>query len=357
MRITEIDSCSDLFALKDRWNDVLRRCDHSVFSTWEWHLTWWKYFGKERGLRVLIAQEKDEILGIAPLMLSEYSFLHVGKLRKIEFAGSQSSDYNNFILPNEKCAKLFLNHLLKFSDWDLLELRDINEESTSANALQAICSSHTLKLKLNVSSLCPYVNLPTSLEVFVNRLGRNMRRNLRKRMRKLQVEHKVEVKSQRDFGSIRESMQLFFKLHQKRWRLKEKPGAFVDEAFRDFHVNLARIFDEKGWLALYFLTADDMPVAALYSFDYNLKKYGYLTGFDPDFGNYGVGNLLKMYAIEECIRKGFKEYDMTRGFEPYKLDWATGVRKNFVVKMVNKGWRAPLLSRITQIRNRLAENS
>jgi CelD/BcsL family acetyltransferase involved in cellulose biosynthesis len=117
------------------------------------------------------------------------------------------------------------------------------------------------------------------------------------------------------------------------------------------------VFDEKGWLALYFLTVDNMPVATTYSFDYNLRKYGYLTGFNPDFGQYGVGNLLKIYMIEECIRKGFKEYDLTRGFESYKAEWATGVRKNFVVKMVNKGWRAPLRSWIEQIRNWPDKNS
>jgi len=275
-------------------------------------------------------------------MLSKYSFLHLGKLRRIEFIGSPHSDYNNFILlrKEKECLDLFLNYLGEFSDWDLLELRDIREGSVSANALQDLCSSQTSKLKLKVGTLCPYVNLPASMEVFVNRLSRNMRRNLRKRMRKLREKYKVEVKTQHDFGSVKEAMEIFFNLHQKRWRSKGKPGAFVSEAFCNFHRDVAEIFDEKGWLALYFLTVNDEPAAAVYSFDYNRKKYGYLTGFDPDFGRFGVGNLLKMYVIEECIKKGLKEYDLTRDFEPYKADWATGVRKNFVASMVYKGWFA-----------------
>jgi len=68
------------------------------------------------------------------------------------------------------------------------------------------------------------------------------------------------------------------------------------------------------------LMVDDETIAAVYFFDYNRKKYRYLTGFDSNFGRYGVGNLLKMYVIEECIRKGFREYDLTRDFEPYKAD-------------------------------------
>ena len=311
---------------------------------------WWKHFGKGRELKILIAQENDRVIGIAPLVLSEYSFLHLGKLRKIEFIGSPHSDYNNFILlrRERECLKLFLDHFMKFRDWDMLELRDIRERSVSVNVLQELCNSQASKLKLRIDTLCPYINLPASIEVFVGRLSRNMRKNLRKRMRKLREKYKVEVKIQSDFGSVKEAMDVFFNLHQKRWSSKGKPGAFASKAFRDFHLDVARIFGDKGWLALYFLTVNDAPIAAIYSFNYNQKKYGYLTGFNPNFGRYGVGNLLKMHVVEDGIKKGFNEYDLTRGFEPYKTDWATGVRKNFVATMVHKGSFAKMYDWATQ---------
>ena len=311
---------------------------------------WWKHFGQGRNLRILVAKEKDEIVGVAPLMLSRYSFLHLGKLNKIEFIGSPHSDYNNFPLIREEreCFKLFLNHLMESSDWDLLELRDVREGSVSANVLQFACNKETSKLKLKVGTLCPYINLPASFEVFIDRLSRNLRRNLRKRMRRLHKKYKVEVENQRDLGSVREAMEIFFELHEKRWISKGEPGAFESKAFRDFHLDIAEIFDERGWLGLHFLTADDEPIAAIYSFDYDRKKYGYLTGFDPDFGRYGVGNLLKMHVVEECIKKGLKEYDLTRDFEPYKADWATGVRKNFVARMVYAGSFAKVYDWATQ---------
>ena len=156
-------------------------------------------------------------------------------------------------------------------------------------------------------------------------------------MRKLRKRHRVEFKNQHDFNSVDEAMRIFFKLHQERWKSKGEPGLFSSEDFRNFHAEIAKIFDEKEWLDLHFLTVNDEPVAAAYTFNYNLKKYGYLTGFDPTFRKYGVGNLLKMHLIEECIKKGFREYDLTRGFEPYKADWATNVRKNFVVRFVRRG--------------------
>lgn len=345
LKVNELNDFSEFEDLKGDWNQILRKSrDSDVFSTWEWLWCWWKHFGKGRTLRILFAQEKDEIFAVAPLMRSKYNFLCLGKLNKLEFIGSPHSDYNNFIfLRKEKeCLKLFLDYSMKFSDWDLLELRDIREGSVSVDALKDARASQALELKLRVGTLCPYINLPTSREVFMKSLSRNMRKNLRKRKRRLCEKYKVEVKDQHDFDSVEEAMEIFFELHQKRWISKGKSGAFASEDFRAFHRDVAEMFDEKGWLALYFLTVNDEPIAAAYSFDYNLKKYGYLTGFDPDFGSYGVGNLLKMYVVEECIRKNFNEYDLTRDLEPYKTDWATGARKNFVASLVYTGWFAKM---------------
>ena len=345
LRVNELNDLAEFEDLECFWNQILQKSgDDDVFSTWEWLWCWWKHFGKERDLRILLAQENDEILGIAPLMLSKYSFLHLGKLHEIEFIGTPHLDYSSFILFRKpvECLKLFLNHLMRSSDWDMLELRDIREGSTSAIALQLMCDNGASKLKLRVSTLCPYLSLLNSFEIFLDRLSRNMRRNLRKRMRKLCERYKVKVETQRDFDSVKEAMNVFFELHQKRWRSLGKPGAFASRAFRNFHLDLAEILNKKGWLGLHFLTVNDEPISAIYSFEYNQKKYGYLTGFDPEFGRYGVGNLLKMHVVEYCIKKGFREYDFTRDFEPYKADWAPRVRRNLVAGMVHKGWFAKM---------------
>lgn len=339
-KIIELTDFSEFEALGNTWNQILQRSrDNEVFSTWEWLSCWWKHFGKERRLRVLIIENENKIMAIAPLMRSEYSFLHLGKLHKIEFIGTPHSDYNNFLLIEKETeyVKLFLNHLRKFDDWNLLELRDVCQGSMSANVFQNMSKSRSLRLNMMADTLCPYISLPTTKGEFLSRLSPNMCRNLRKRMRRLDKDHKLGFKTQHNFSSLEEAMETFFELHQKRWSSKGKPGAFASRVFRDFHLSLARIFDEKGWLALHFLTVDDTPVAAIYSFEYNNKKYGYLTGFEPDFQQYSVGNLLKKHVIEECIGKGLREYDLTRGSESYKADWATGVRKNWVVRSVHKG--------------------
>ena len=171
MKITEVNNHDDFIALRHSWQGVLQRCDLSIFSTWEYLSTWWKYFGKGATLRIFIAQENGEILSIAPLMLFQHKISHLGSLHKIQFLG-HGSDYADFLIPKEntKCLKLFLDKLLQFSDWDLLELKGMTEKSTTAKALLDIRNYNTLEFELNDWSLCYYICLSNSLRDFINGL-------------------------------------------------------------------------------------------------------------------------------------------------------------------------------------------
>jgi len=342
LKLRVIEDFREFEGLKNEWNIVLQKSlDNDVFSTWEWLWCWWKHFGRGRKLRILIAEENSEIVGIAPFMLSRYRFLHFGKLNRIEFIGFPHADYNNILLlrRNLNYLKLFLKGLRKYSDWDLLDLRDIRSESFSGQAFQVLAHSRAknLRLRLTDENFCPHIILPNSFNAFLSGLSQNMRGQLRKKLRRLRKKFKVEFKTHRDFSSIDAAMKVFFKLHQERWKSKGKSGAFANEEFRNFHLDVAQVFNERGWLDLHFLMVDNEPIAADYTFDYNLKKYSYLTGFNPEFGEFSVVNLLRMHIIEECIRRGLREFDLTRGFEPYKAEWSNSVRRNITVRYVQRG--------------------
>ncbi len=275
-------------------------------------------------------------------MYSKYNFLHLGNLTKIEFIGSPQSDYNNFIFieDEQKCLKLLWNYLTKkYADWDFIELEDVPENATSANLMRKLPFEELFgaHLEEGMTFMCPYIDLAISIEQYLQRLSGNMRRNLRRRKKRLREKYQVEVKTHIDFNSIEDAMDVFYKLHQKRWESQDMAGVFAQETLRDFHYDIARSFSERRWLSLYVLTVDDQPAATIYSFDYENKKYEYLTGFDPEYSKYGVANLLRMHVVEDCIRRGLKEYDLMRGGEPYKFSWGARSRKNLEFRFIRKG--------------------
>jgi CelD/BcsL family acetyltransferase involved in cellulose biosynthesis len=87
MRITEVNNLNDFASLQDAWNDLLQRSSHTVFSTYEWLFTWWRHFGNNRHLIILLAEEDNKLIGVAPLMYSIHSVFGL-RQGKIEFVGT-----------------------------------------------------------------------------------------------------------------------------------------------------------------------------------------------------------------------------------------------------------------------------
>ncbi|MGA3297373.1 MAG: GNAT family N-acetyltransferase [Candidatus Bathyarchaeia archaeon] len=341
--IREFTNLKELRELEDTWNSVLQKSkDNNVFSTWEWLSLWWQYFGKESQLRVLVAQEGDEVLGIAPLMLSKCQGLNLGEFRRIEFIGTPEALTHSFILlKNEKeCLKIFLKYLMQQSDWDCIDLRGIYNDTVSAELLRQFFSgSHACKTTLP----CCYLELPDSTKELANvpsHLRRRRRSELRRIMRSLREKYEVEIKTYEDFSSIEEAMGVLFDLHLRRMRSKKVKSNLCDKTVRDFQIAVAKSFAEKGWLSLYFLTANDKPVASIYSYNYGPKKQLFLTGFDPTFNLYSVGSQLWAHVIETSIEKGLKEVDFGYGYELYKARWANKVRWTQEIQYVRKGFVA-----------------
>jgi hypothetical protein len=359
LKITEINDFNHFLGLRLKWNEILRRSkDDSFWLTWEHLSTYWKYFGKERKLRILLIEDqKRRIIAIAPLRQLRYNFGSpiirtmkepMGELSLratspigytvIEPLGYKSTDYTGIILTEREaeCLARFFNYLTENDDWDFVHLFDIPGSSIIPEVMLRI-SEFIPTFEITKGGTCPYVTLPESIERLAQGLDHKFVKNLRRCMRNLKKDyHTVTLKRYDEFGSIEEAMNIFFTLHQKRWKSKGMPGLFNSQKIRDCYVDSARQFASNGWLALYVLTANDEPVAAELCYEYKRVMYAGLGGFDPDFSEYSIGNLVINQIIEKCIERGIKEFDFMGGDEPYKFKWNAKHRTRTNVRIVNR---------------------
>jgi len=334
MRVVEVNRYTDFLALEKAWRNILQRCHrHTIFSTWEWLATWWKHFDREKRLLVLLAEEEHRIIGIAPLMYSVHSMLGV-RQGKIEFIGNPDSDYGDFILGerNERCIELFISHLENNCEkWHRIELTEIPEDSMNLSYLRRYSKY------LKPIHECPYTLLPKSYEEFLMSLSRNQRKNIYRTSRRVAEVFKVDFIDYSDPRLVNEGMQCLFDLHQKRWESRGFKGIFADEKYRAFNLEIARLFSDKKWLCLFVMSLSGKPVAAAYGFKYQSKFYEYITGLDPAYVKYNVGNLLRAHMVSNLIQEGVLKFDFMRGAEEYKDRWNTTVRWNYGAVITRKG--------------------
>jgi CelD/BcsL family acetyltransferase involved in cellulose biosynthesis len=331
------------------WDAALEKSmDNNVFLSWEWLNSWWKNYRDNRKFLLIAVVDGEQLLAAAPMMFTNYNVLGL-KIRRVEYLTNPAADYHTFLLTKKEpeAVRLILEHIKnEVKNWDLIELSDMPQDSQTCKTIAGLASN--LKLKLRPQDLCPYATLPSSFEEYFQSLSFNLRRNLRKNERRVSKQHKLGFTIYRNVDDVKANMEVFFGLHQKRWRLKSEAGAFADENFRNFHLAVANSFALRGWLVLSFLTFDDVPVSAGYGFAYRNKLYSYLSGFDPQFSDSRVGSLRLMNLIKSCIQDGLYEYDFLRGDESYKEQWSTGVRTNMEYWVARKGIIPAVYGRFTK---------
>jgi CelD/BcsL family acetyltransferase involved in cellulose biosynthesis len=343
LELLEVDNFE---SLKADWNKLLSKSlDNNPFLTYEWLTTWWKFFGQEKKLKIFVAKNQGQIVLIAPQMRTDYDRLGVNILKKSEFVASPNSDYHTFILTNfdesQKIMKKLIKDIYEVQNSDVIIFGEVPETSYTAKLLQNI-QIEGYTIDHSVCSPCPYIELPSDPKTFLQTLGSNMRHNLKKCEADATEKFHVNFINYKEMGSIENAMKAFFALHQRRQTSEGREGYFSSRNNEQFHVEIAKKFAEKDYLALFFLTFNDVPVSSVYCYEYNNKLYAYLCGFDPEYAEYRPGYLVFKKAIEYGINKGLKEFDFMRGSEEYKTRWKATVRNNYEYRVLKNNIKTKL---------------
>ena len=351
LHVTEINDVDHFLEMKKTWNEVLDKSnDNNVYLTWEYLSTYWKHFGKNRKLRILCLEDGTHIIGMAPLRQQRLKLAGPVGYELIEplaYRGlmPEGADYTGIILTEREteCLHSLFNYLANDGSWDFMYLMDVQGTSTIPSLLNQMSNSIPFRFETGKGAICPYMLLPNSPDALMKSFGPRVRKNLRRQLRNLQSDfHSVELKKYNALGSVQETMESFFELHQKSCKNRGLPGVFATQEVRNFYTDVARQFADNGWLALYFLTVDDRSVAAYYCFEYSNKMLYALSGFDPDYSSYSVGNLLLLKIIEKSIAKGLGELDFLKGDEAYKFRWTSSYRQNLKITFVNNKFTSNL---------------
>ncbi len=340
MAILELQQIYNIDNFEVSWNKLLSSSfDNNPFLTYEWLTSWSKHFGNGKELKLFTVENNGQISLAVPVTYVTHKFLGT-KYHEVQFAGAPESDYQIFLVTNLQEASRNINRLIESiiedSGADNISFTDVPEDSATAKLIESISEKHVAVSSSTINP-CPFVPLPNDCETFLSNLGSNMRRNLKVWEKQAMKDYRIKFVRYDEFGDINEAMKIFFKLHQKRQVSKGECGVFASDINQNFHVDIAKSFAKRGWLALFFLTFNDNPVATVYSFEYGQKLYAYLCGFDPDYSVFRPGHLAFNKIMQYGIKKNLTQFDFLRGNEEYKARWKPMVRNNLKFNIANKG--------------------
>jgi CelD/BcsL family acetyltransferase involved in cellulose biosynthesis len=333
-----IRATEDLLHLGPEWKELFHRigCDN-VFLSFEWLSEWWLHFGQDHQLFVIVVRDKDgRLAAVAPLYLS----LHAGplRLRRLNFLGDRlvGSDYLDFLVDDTRlpsalqCIQRCILENRRL--WDYIQLLDVKADSIAATAFRASMKASGATATMAYSSVCPYEKLPQSLDEYLARLNSKLKKTLRYRSRNLQREGEVEYQTIDRLPDIEVAFDHVLRLHRSRFESLGASSAFLGPTAEAFHRAAVRSLAKAGWARVHVLNLGGKCIAACYQLSSGRKIFAYQIGIDPEFARFSTGQQLTLFSIEWAIAGAYAEFDLLRGNEAYKSDWAHDVREVYTLQ-------------------------
>lgn len=331
--VREINDARELETLRLTWKLLHGQTrDASFFQTLDWLLAYWKHYGGNQKLRVLVVRSGNETLGILPLVVRTEA-TRVGMVRVLTYPLHNWGTFFGPIGANPTATLAAgMEHIHNSPrDWDLVDLRWVNRDEVdhrrTASALE-LAELPAVEQRAEEVAMVEFKG--TWDEYWMSRPGK-WRSNLRRGEKSLAARGALRFERYRPAGSLAGDDDPRWDLYNACERVAGESwqGAAADgttmsnesvRAFlRDAHVAAV----EAGMLDLCVLFVDDVPVAFAYNYHTDGRVFGLRMGFDASFENAGSVLMQKMFA--DSFDRHDVSLDLGAGYLDWKRPWLTKV--------------------------------
>jgi CelD/BcsL family acetyltransferase involved in cellulose biosynthesis len=345
--VEEMSGSEALSILAPEWQALFNATNASPFLSWEWISAWHKWLGRQKRPRLFCAREGGLLVGLLALGEEERRFKGTpARLRRISFLGDQlgGSDYLDVLaLPGyeQDCAKVLFGHIAEHVKFDILELDGLPLDSPSAPWLAwRFGSDANFKYRLEPRYVCPQVKLDKPWEELLRNSARaNYFSRTLRRLRKLPgFDYRVVT----DPDQAVEAFERFLALHESSWASRGGSSATGHQSLKDFHRDVVVRLALAGRVRFEEIWVDGACRASLYGISGGDRYCFYLSGYDPAWAKLSLGFAVVGLSIAGAVERGVKFYDLLRGAETYKFEWANETRATFAVQVSSHSLTARL---------------
>lgn len=351
-----IDSVADYPLVKSIWNRLISDgAKHSFFLSWIWMGTWINALRKEN-ISVIMVVISDGSRPIAAFFIGKKAFSRhwVIPVKSLTINTVNMSYYDNIcieynsllIAPGHSINyESLFDALNGFYLWDEIHIPSI-EGSTFELISRGLNQVRDLNIINYHKAPSYYVELEkirSNRLDYLDLLSKNRKKQLKSSInayRKIgEITTRLATTAEEALFMLKE----LSKLSQKKWDIKNEPGAFSNDFLVCFHEKLIKDNFEKKCIQLLQVSCNEDPIGYLYNFTYFGKVYFYQSGFQYRKENkYRPGMVSHYFSILLNAENGFKIYDFLEGEANYKKSMATNKSELYWLTIQKKHLRFKL---------------
>lgn len=352
-RVVEINDPRRLRESHLVWQLLLPQTrEASFFQTLDWLECYWRHFGQEQRLRLLLVFAGNSPIGIVPLAIrTERS--RVGPCRVLTYP---LHDWSTRFGPigHSPSASLIaaLQHVRDSRrDWDVIDLRWIDRDAVDHGRTPLAMQQAGFANQERVWKRTACVDLSAGWESYLATRSGKLRSELRRLERRLCDRGELRFERFRPEGSANGGDDPRWDLYKecltlanRSWQGGSTSGTTLTHAsvasfFRESHQVAVR----SGAVDIGLLRVDERPIAFAYNYHREGRIIGLRTGFDPEFARFGVGTVLWGRMFEDSCQRGDQHIDLGPDSPQVKKRWATAFTPVYHYRHYGPRPRATLL--------------
>src|SRR5436853_954033 len=346
LTVETIADFGSFLSLAPVWDHLVERAgiDHPFLSH-DWVHTWWDCFGAGKELRIFIVKAGEEVIAIAPFMLSR-GRMYGCPVRLMEFISNVYTERFDLILtqrPQEACTAIWKHLLTQEGLWDVVQLCQLPAGSRTLEELPKLAIADGFPTGTWRSLDSPFIDLTGGWEAYLKRLSSNQRHNVRRWQNRLsqlgEVKLEVITSGEQLDGALNDG----FRIEAADWKSQSGTAILCQAELKRFFTQLAEATSRNGVLRLIFLTVGQSRIAFAYALCYRNKLFVLKAGYDPKYASYSPYNLLCYLVFRDACERGLAEYEFLGASESWKLHWTKQTRSHYWLYVFSTSLRIRLL--------------
>lgn len=342
-----IDSLEQFMRLKEAWNGLLEEYTSYVpFLCHGWFELWLKHFLKDTELLIILLYQKDNLVGIAPLLCRKEKWRGLYMVNKIELIGNIVSPVRSFIFAEFDYKKRTEHYVALLSffrkyEWDVFELDAFYDPIINLSEIRRLITKTGIRNDCYHCFNYYYLDeIPETWVQYFNSRSKRHRKNLRRYRRRLEEKGSVSVEIVNDPEDTPRCVDLHYLIREKSWKKYDKNSAF--------HRDLFKFASLEGWLKCCVFMLNEEPVASKIIFVQDRHAYFISTVYDIAYKKYSPGNFIHSEATKYLIDTDkVVEMNFLYGDEGHKKEWLEKKAERNGIVLFNGNVRGALSAFLT----------
>lgn len=307
----------------ERWDALsLNYGDLSIFISYGWFRLWWKAFGKESTLFVVVLKSCGEIKAIFPCCIKPSPGNGSDFISSLSNAHTCHFDF--IIDPDMRRRALshFLEILHQRKPQALMHFEYLSKSGDNVISFTSELSCRRIPFHHYSQPWAPWLERTEDWAAFCNSLPGRLRNTLKRNRKKAEARGEFHFEIIERSGHLDKILDTVFDTEYRNWKGRAGTAIKCREEVEKFYRQLAHWAMEQNHLLLFLLKLNGIPVASDFCLRLGHTVFLLKPGYDESFHHLSPGNLLRLEVFKYLYRHPeLSVYNFLGACEPWKMEW------------------------------------